>query len=233
MPDADWSNLAGKFLVLDGGEGCGKSTQCKRLAGFLSERGLAVRTVRDPGGTPVSEKVRDLLLDPANDAMAMRCEMLLYMAARAQLVAEVIAPALDGGEVVLSDRFISSTLAYQLGGDGLSAGDIESVASVAVGGRWPDLTIVLDVPTSVARERHVPKMVLFDGAPDTDLDRIERRPADYHEQVRRNYLAQARENPGRYAVVDAGQSIEDAFDDVLAAARRLCQTSNSGDTDVQ
>ncbi len=226
MPDADWSQLAGKFLVLDGGEGCGKSTQCQRLVRFLRERGLTVRTVRDPGGTSISEKIRDLLLDPVHDAgwgMAMRCEMLLYMAARAQLVAEVIAPALDRGEIVVSDRFVSSTLAYQLGGDGLTASDIEAVASVAVGGRWPDLTIVLDVPTQVARERHVPKLMLFDGAADADLDRIERRPKTYHERVRQNYLAQAREHPDRYAVVDAGQPVDAAFAGVLEAVSSVCE----------
>ena len=218
--ETDWRRLRGKFLVLDGGEGCGKSTQSRRLADFLRARGLIVRHVRDPGGTPISERVRTMLLDPANGEMAMRCEMLLYMAARAQLVAEVIAPALDAGEVVVGDRFVSSTLAYQLGGDGMTAGDIGAVADVAVAGRWPDLTVVLDVPTERARARHVPKM-LFAGAGKTDLDRIERRPEQYHRRVRQNYLDQAAAAPDRHAVVDAGQDADAVFASVLDAAAGL------------
>lgn len=218
---ADWSRLRGRFLVLDGGEGCGKSTQARRLGEFLTHQGLTVHAVRDPGSTILGEKIRDLLLDPANDTMAMRCEMLLYMAARAQLVKETVAPALDAGEVVLSDRFISSTLAYQLGGDGLSVEDIERVAEVAVGGHWPDLTIVLDVPTEVAMARHVPKLVLFEGGDEAEKDRIERRPTNYHRRVRQNYLDQAQRHPERYAVVDASQDVDAAFTDVLRAAGRL------------
>jgi dTMP kinase len=217
--DADWSHLAGRFLVLDGGEGSGKSSQCRRLVGFLRDRGLPVRHVRDPGGTPVSEKVRDLLLDPANDTMAMRCEMLLYMAARAQLVPQVIDPALNAGEVVVADRFVSSTLAYQLGGDGLTVEEIERVAQVAIAGRWPDVTILLDVPTDVAMARHVPKNVLFEGAEQVDLDRIERRPAEYHRRVRQNYLDQARRHPDRHTVIDAAQGEDAVFDAILDALR--------------
>ena len=191
----DLHNLRGKFLVLDGGEGCGKSTQIKRLADHLRDRGLTVLSVRDPGTTRVGERVRDILLDPASDGMAMRCEMLLYMAARAQLVRESIRPALERGEIALCDRFVSSTLAYQLGGDGLTVDEIEAVGDAAVDGCWPDLTIVLDVPVEVAMGRHVKKPVLFEGAEQIDLDRIERRPTDYHRRVRQNYLDQAARHP--------------------------------------
>ena len=224
MPD--WSKLAGKFLVLDGGEGCGKSTQLKRLHAFLhDEHGLPVTLVRDPGYTKIGEQVRGVLLDPANDAMAMRCEMLLYMAARAQMVAETINPALARGEVVLCDRFVSSTLAYQLGGDGLTRDEILAVGEAAVGGRWPDLTVILDVATEVSQGRVKPKYVpLFADTgdlPDPTKDRIEQRPMAYHKLVRERFLEQARTLPKRYAVLDAGRGPAAVFGDLLGILGKL------------
>ena len=227
MPD--WSKLAGKFLVLDGGEGCGKSTQLKSLHRFLHEqRGLPVALVRDPGSTKIGEQVRGVLLDPANDAMAMRCEMLLYMAARAQMLAEVIRPALSRGEVVLCDRFVSSTLAYQLGGGGeggLTRDEILAVGQAAVGGRWPDLTVILDMPVEASQRRVKPKYVpLFAEAgelPDPTKDRIEQRPMAYHKAVRENFLEQVRVLPHRYAVVDADQSPDAVFADLLGVLGKL------------
>src|SRR5437763_6312922 len=119
------SQLHGKFIVFDGGEGCGKSTQAHLLKDALeADGGSRVLLVRDPGTTAIGEQVREILLNPAHTEMSMRCEMLLYMAARAQLMKETIWPALQRGEVVVSDRFVSSTLAYQLGGDGLTTHDI-------------------------------------------------------------------------------------------------------------
>ena len=182
------TGLRGKFIVFDGTEGCGKSTQVRLLRQRVVDDPAAglppddVLLVRDPGTTPIGEKVRAILLDPANAEMAMRCEMLLYMAARAQMMAQTIGPALEAGKLVICDRFVSSTLAYQLGGDGLNAADIRGVAEIAIRGRWPDLTILLEMPAerSMARVRR-------------DKDRIEQRPIAYHEQVRRNYLAQAAE----------------------------------------
>ena len=224
MPD--WSKLAGKFLVLDGGEGCGKSTQLKRLHAFLHDRhGLPVTLVRDPGFTKIGEQVRGVLLDPANDAMAMRCEMLLYMAARAQMVAETINPALARGEVVLCDRFVSSTLAYQLGGDGLTRDEVTAVGEAATGGRWPDLTIVLDMNVEASQRRVKPKFVpLFADSgelPDPTKDRIEQRPMAYHRQVRENFLEQVRMLPQRYAVVDADQGADAVFADLLGVLGKL------------
>ncbi|MEM7807928.1 MAG: dTMP kinase [Planctomycetota bacterium] len=201
MPDRH--PLSGKFIVLDGGEGCGKSTQMKRLYETLTSEGATVAAVRDPGSTATGERIRDLLLDPQSE-ISMRCEMLLYMAARAQLVPETIRPALDRGEVVLADRFFSSTHAYQLGGDGLTFDDIADVARVATAGCTPNLTLILDVPTEVAQERVVPKYVpLFEGTDVADKDRIERRPTEYHARVRQKYLDLARREPERHAVVDA------------------------------
>jgi dTMP kinase len=203
------TGLRGKFIVFDGTEGCGKSTQARLLRQRLADdpaAGLSagdVLLVRDPGTTPIGEKVRAILLDPANAEMAMRCEMLLYMAARAQMMAQTILPALEAGKLVICDRFVSSTLAYQLGGDGLTAADIRGVAEIAIRGRWPDLTVLLEMPAerSMARVRR-------------DKDRIEQRPIAYHEQVRRNYLAQAAEEPDRYRVVNADREMEAVQEDV-------------------
>ena len=176
----------GTFIVLDGTEGSGKSTQVRMLhERFVESFGAdGVLLVRDPGTTRIGEQVRAILLDPAHGEMSMRAEMLLYMAARAQMMAQVILPALEQHKVVLCDRFVSSTLAYQLGGDGLTAGDIRLVADIAIRGRWPDLTILLDMPAtaSLARVKRA-------------KDRIEQRPLEYHEQVRQSYLAQARADP--------------------------------------
>jgi dTMP kinase len=200
----------GTFIVLDGTEGSGKSTQARMLyERFARELGADdVLLVRDPGTTRIGEQVRAILLDPAHAEMNMRSEMLLYMAARAQMMAQVILPALEMGKIVLCDRFVSSTLAYQLGGDGLTADDIRLVAGIAIKGRWPDLTILLDMPaaSSLARVNRA-------------KDRIEQRPLEYHEQVRRNYLEQAARDPKYYRVVNADRDVEVVHGEVLAAAQ--------------
>ena len=197
---------SGVFLVLDGTEGSGKSTQARLLEQRLVEAGRDVLTVRDPGTTRIGEQVRAILLDPAHGEMGMRCEMLLYMSARAQMMTQTILPALAAGRVVLCDRFVSSTLAYQLGGDGIGAGEIRAVAEIAIKGRWPDLTILLDLPAdqSLARVKRA-------------KDRIEQRPMSYHEQVRRNYLSQAEADPHRYRVIDAVRPPEAVADAVWIA----------------
>jgi dTMP kinase len=193
----------GLFLVLDGTEGAGKSTQARLLEQRVAGLGRQALLVRDPGTTRIGEQIRAILLDPAHAEMSMRCEMLLYMSARAQMMAQIIGPALDHGRVVICDRFVSSTLAYQLGGDGLTADEIRAVAQIAIGGRWPDLTILLDLPAdkSLARVKRV-------------RDRIEQRPMSYHHQVRANYLAQAQVDPPRYRVIDADRPPEDVATDV-------------------
>jgi dTMP kinase len=188
---------SGRFIVLDGNEGCGKSTQARLLHERLVREGTDAVLVRDPGTTRIGERIRAILLDPEHGEMAMRAEMLLYMAARAQLMAEIILPALNAGKVVVSDRFVSSTLAYQLGGDGLTSDDIRSVAEVAISGRWPDLTLILDMPPQAALARV-----------GRAKDRIEQRPMAYHEQVRKNYLAQAQADPVHYRLLSAQGTIE-------------------------
>jgi len=199
------TNLQGKFIVFDGGEGCGKTSQAQLLKDVLEKAGLRPMLVRDPGSTRIGEMIRAILLDPDHDEMSMRCEMLLYMAARAQLMAETILPALTAGQVVISDRFVSSTLSYQLGGDGLTAADIRATADIAVKGRWPDVTLILDMPIdrSISRVKRA-------------KDRIEQRSMEYHAMVRKNYLDQAAQMPDRYHVIAADRSLEQVHADVLA-----------------
>lgn len=193
-----------RFIVFDGNEGCGKSTQARLLKEHLERQGVEVLLVRDPGTTRIGELIRAILLNPDHDEMAMRCEMLLYMAARAQMMKEVILPALNSGKTVISDRFVSSTLAYQLGGDGLSADEIRAVADIAISKRWPDLTILLDMPVerSIARVQRA-------------KDRIEQRPIEYHARVREHFLAQARAMPYLYEVIDADREPQVVHEDVL------------------
>jgi dTMP kinase len=211
-------NSKGTFIVLDGTEGSGKSTQARLLRERLArDMGAGdVLLVRDPGTTRIGEQVRAILLNPDHAEMNMRSEMLLYMAARAQMMAEMILPALAQGKTVISDRFISSTLAYQLGGDGLTAADIAAVADIAIRGRWPDLTILLDMPaqSSLGRVKRA-------------MDRIEQRPMDYHEQVRRNYLAQAEADPARYRVIPADRDEQAVHADVWATVRSLIRNERA------
>ncbi len=197
------THLRSKFIVFDGGEGCGKSTQALLLKARLEASGLHVVLVRDPGTTRIGELVRAILLNPDHDEMGMRCEMLLYMSARAQMMTQTILPALDAGSVVLCDRFVSSTLAYQLGGDGLSADDIRAVAGIAIKGRWPDLTMILDMPVerSIARVQRA-------------KDRIEQRSIEYHAMVRQNFLSQVHAMPDRYRVIQADRAKDVVHEDI-------------------
>ena len=203
MSDDLAHTLRGRFIAFDGGEGCGKSTQIARLRDRLAALGLDVLAVRDPGTTRIGELVRAILLNPDHTEMGMRCEMLLYMAARAQMMHETIRPALDADKVVLTDRFVSSTLAYQLGGDGITGDEIRSVARVALRDRLPDLTIILDMPPDSAIRRVT-----------RAKDRIEQRPIEYHRAVRERFLAQAKADPGGYRIVAADQSIDAVSDEV-------------------
>jgi dTMP kinase len=216
-------NVRGKFIVFDGGEGCGKSTQSRLLRDRLERDNIPVQLVHDPGATRIGEMVRAILLNPDNTDMGMRCEMLLYMASRAQMMVEKILPALNRGEVVISDRFVSSTLAYQLGGDGLSAQEIRDVAEVAIKGRWPDLTLIFDLPVEASQARVRPKFSLFPDDPRAglDLDRIEQRSLEYHDQVRKNYLEQVKLDPRRYKVIDATRAVDDVHEDVARAVGAL------------
>lgn len=186
------SSLAGRFIVFDGPDGSGKSTQLRRFVKWCQGEGLIVTEVREPGGTQIGEQVRQILLDPSNSGMTLQCEMLLYMASRAQLVEQEIVPAIKRGELVVADRFVSSTLAYQGAAGGLPSQWIQQVAEVAVSGHWPDLTLILDVDVETAAGRLNPL-----------LDRMELKGKMFHKKVREGFLEQARLMPTKYCVIDS------------------------------
>ena len=178
--------------------GGGKSTQLAHLANWLRARGIDPVVCRDPGGTALGDEVRKLLLQRHEIPLGMRAEMLLYMASRAQLVEEVIRPTLERGRVVLCDRFLLANVVYQGVAGGLPEGEIWQVGQVATGGLMPDLTLLLDITLEQARGR----------LGTTRLDRIEQRPAAYHEAVRRGYLRAYDEQPSPIVLIDGGGDAE-------------------------
>jgi len=184
------------FLSLDGLDGTGKSTQCRLLADWLRAGGHAVTTCIDPGGTPLGTQLRSLVLHHRSD-IDRTCEALLFMASRAQLLAEVIRPALASEQIVISDRFLLANVVYQGHAGGLNVEQLWEVGRFAAGGVEPDLTIVFDLsPEQAARRR---------GRP---ADRIEDRDVEYHERLRQGFLAEARRRPDRIRVVDAAPPVE-------------------------
>jgi dTMP kinase len=207
------SSLAGKFIVFDGPDGSGKSTQMRRFMQWCREQGLVVKEVREPGGTSIGEQIRQVLLDPKNDVMTIQCEMLLYMASRAQLVEQEIVPSLERGELVVADRFVSATLAYQGSAGGLPTKWIQQVAEVAVSGHWPDLTLILDVDDQTAAGRLNPL-----------LDRMELKGRAFNSKVREGFLEQARSMPERYIVIDSTKD-EDSVEIAVknAIKTRFCK----------
>jgi dTMP kinase len=212
-PPAWLSKLRGRFIVFDGPDGSGKSTQFGRLIELAQQGGLTVCPVREPGGTQIGEQIRKVLLDPAHTEMDMRCELLLYMASRAQLIAQQIGPALADGKLVLADRFISSTLAYQGAAGGLAVDDILTVGKIALGKVWPDLVVVFDVDEQTAAKRMNP--LLRQREFDDDYDRIENRAASYHRKVRHGYLDQAKADPDHYLLIDARGDADSVFGQLI------------------
>lgn len=190
--------MTGLFITLEGPEGAGKSTNREYLAERLRERGIEVQLTREPGGTPLAERIRELLLDPSDEKMAVDTELLLVFAARAQHIAEVIRPALERGAVVLCDRFTDATYAYQGGGRGLPVERIAQLERFVQGGLRPDLTLVFDLPVEIGLSR---------AAARGRLDRFEREGRTFFEAVRNTYLDRARAEPARYHVLDAAQTL--------------------------
>ncbi len=203
------TGVPGRFYVIDGPDGSGKTTQAARLATELKAKRATVAVLREPGGTAAGEAIRDLLLDPDTDVTSL-AEMLLYQAARAQLVEAVIRPALEAGQVVILDRYWYSTAAYQGSGLGLSEEDIRRVSTIATDGLEPDHVFILDVDPETAFGR-------LDGR----RDRIEGRPLEYHRRVRDGFLAVARQLEGRCTVIDAMQSLESVTRSILEVCERL------------
>lgn len=186
------ADAPGRFIVLEGIDGSGKSSQVGALAELLRGRGLEVVTCRDPGATAAGDAVRQILLHRLEIALAPTTEMLLYMAARAQLVAEVIAPALARGAWVVSDRFLPANVVYQGHAGAVDPEAIRAVGRVATGGLSPDLVLLLDVDVAVAA-----------GRIDRPLDRLESRGDEYRRKLREGYLLEAAADPARFAVIDA------------------------------
>ncbi len=193
----------GYFIVFEGGEGAGKSTQEALLAESLISAGHAVVRTREPGGTPAAEIMRDLVLNPTYEGLDARAEALLFAAARGEHVARVVRPAIERGDVVICDRYLDSSVAYQGFGRDLGADRIRDLSLWATYGLVPDLTIVLDISPGVGLSRL------------SSPDRLEAEPLSYHESVRRSYLTIAAQEPARYLVLDAMQDV-----DMIAAAIR-------------
>lgn len=199
--------MRGVFVTLEGPDGCGKTTQATLMAEALTAAGREVVRLREPGGTPISEKIRALLLDPANAEMCPDCELLLYEAARAQLTRQTIEPALAAGSVVLCDRYFDSTYAYQAGGRGLDEALVRRANTLGSCGLAPDVTVLLDMPVEAAFRR-----ATKDGA-----DRLEAAGVALQQRVRDAYLQLAEQEPDRVRRVDAEGDVHEVGLRIAAA----------------
>jgi dTMP kinase len=202
--------MPGVFFSFDGVDGVGKTTQMEQFCAWLRDRGEEVVQCRDPGGTKLGEALREIVLHKEETPVDAVAEMFIYMASRAQLVSEVIAPALGAGKVVVSDRFLLSNVAYQGHAGGVSVQDVWNVGAVATGGLRPDLTFLLDMPVDQATSR------LGDS-----LDRMEARGVAFQTRVREGFLAEASQTPDEIIVVDAARDVITIQADIQAAAARL------------
>lgn len=205
--------MRGRLISLEGGEGAGKSTLLAGLREHFDRGGLDIVYAREPGGTPVGEAIRTLVLDPAHRGMAVETELLLMFAARAQLVREVLRPALAAGRWVLCDRFTDASYAYQGGGRGVEPARIAELEYLATGGLTPDLTLLLDLPVAHGRARASQR---GDAS-----DRIEVERDDFFERVRAAYLARAGAEPERFRVLDASRPADEVLLDARAAVDGL------------
>jgi dTMP kinase len=199
----------GHFISIEGIEGCGKSTQAALLRDWLEVKGLQVLLAREPGGPAISEKIRGILLDPANVSMDHRTELLLYLASRSQFVQELLLPALHDGKIVLVDRYVDSTLAYQGYGRGLDVKDIELMNSFASRDIVPELTFLLDLDPVKGLERKG----MGDGK-ESKGDRLEMESLEFHRKVREGFLSIARLDPDRVVVVRAEKKIEEISSEI-------------------
>ena len=206
----------GAFITFEGGEGSGKSTQIALLAERLRAAGAEIVVTCEPGGTPVGDRVRALVLDVSHAGMASRTELLLYEASRAELVSAVIGPALERGAVVLCDRFADSSTAYQAYGRGLPLGEVLTLNLLATGGVWPDLTLLLDLEPAEGLAR---------AAATSAADRLESEDLGFHERVRAGFLAIAGGEPLRVRVLDASAGPDEVAERVAGAVREAAATS--------
>ena len=202
---------AGLFFSFEGIDGCGKSTQIARVAEALREQNVEFLLTREPGGTPIAEKIRELVMASAHQEMSTQCEVMLYLAARAQHVHEKIAPALEQGGIVLCDRFAEATVAYQGYGRKVPLKELRVLNRFAAGGLQPDKVFLFDLPVSAAWKRM--------NRMNKELDRLESGSRAFHERIRRGYLAMARGKPRRFVVLDARESIESLTGQVLTVIK--------------
>jgi dTMP kinase len=203
--------MKGRFIVLDGPDGCGKSTQAAMLVRWLRrKKNIKVLHLREPGGTPIGEKIRDLLLDRRHGEMCVKTELFLYQASRAQLVEEVIRPALAKGVVVVCERFLSSSVVYQGIAGKLGRKPVRDTGAIAVGGTMPDMTIVLDVPARKGLSR------IKKG-----FDRIESKKLAFHDRVRRGFLSLAKDSPRTVRVIVADGPVDEVHAEVVKVVNRL------------
>jgi dTMP kinase len=205
------------FLSLDGLDGAGKSTQCRRLVEWIRAQGKEVVTCVDPGGTPLGQELRQIVLSHKRE-LALSCEALLFMASRAQLVEEVIRPALAAGKVVVSDRFLLANVVYQGHAGGLDVDLLWQVGKLSTGGLQPDATFILDMPLELALARR--------GRP---ADRLESRSLDYHERVRQGFLTEAKRRPERIHVIDARPGVDQVQEALRREVARLLDSDSRRD----
>lgn len=201
----------GLFITFEGVEGSGKSTQIDLLVEFLSEKGYEVVSTREPGGTAIGDKIRKIVLNPDFTEMDFKAEALLYAANRAQHVAEVIAPALAQGKIIISDRYTDSSLAYQSFGRGLDQKKVENISEWATGGLEPDLTILLDIPADKGLKRTSRSLA----------DRIEQENIDFHDRVSKGFLKLAKKFPKRFKVIDATKDVDQIHQEVVKLVQKL------------
>jgi len=203
--------MRGRFLVFEGPEGAGKSVQANRLAAFLRDVGRTVVQTREPGGTPIGDEIRAVLLRLRDEVVMPETEVLLLAAGRAQHVRELIVPALARGDDVVCDRYVDSTLAYQGGGRGLPLDDLRAIQHYATGGLAPDLRLLLDLPVEEGLRRRF--------ADPESVNRIDQDDLAFHERVRAAYLALAADDPDGWVVIDASRSIDEVAADVVSSVR--------------
>jgi dTMP kinase len=195
-----------KFISFEGIDGCGKSTLMEQLSNWLSRAGIPCIKTREPGGTPIGEKIREILLDPASFEMSGRAEVLLYSASRAQLTDQVIVPAMKAGSWVLTDRFVDATFAYQGFGRGFDLERLRLIQEWTTKDLWPDKTILLDCDIDIALAR----LGVRNGV---DRDRIEQENGIFHQKVRNGYLALAQKEPERFLVLDASKPLAEVIEE--------------------
>jgi len=209
-----------RFVTFEGVEGSGKTTQIQMLSNHLEERGIDHLLTREPGGTPIGDQIRSLVLDPRNAAMTPICELLLYASARAQHIEQVIRPALLSGRLVLCDRFKDATMAYQGSGRGIRLDLIDALHGLETLSLQPDMTVLFDIEEDTALNRARAR----DHSRSKDETRFEQESLAFHKRVRHGYLEMARQEPGRFVVVDARGTVEQVHRRVIEAMDRFLTT---------